>query len=111
LWPLSAGGALGHSQRGQLLRVINLIADGRQEEIKFGGNESASYVVSNDAISDVLSLIQIRFGLVLERCILRHVQCFVVNHLIRHKDCTLTSVFSKAVFMKKALRAEDDGRI
>ena len=58
------GGALTHSQPGQFLKLIDLVVDGCERKSRIGGNESASYVVPNDATADIISLIQICFGLV-----------------------------------------------
>ena len=60
---------------------------------RFEGDESISYVALDDAIVDILSSIQIRFGLVPKRWILQHVQCFRVGYRIRHKNCTLALTF------------------
>jgi hypothetical protein len=46
------------------------------ERSRFGGDESANYVVPDDVTVDILSSIQMHFGLVSKRWILRHVQCF-----------------------------------
>jgi hypothetical protein len=43
--------------RGQWLRVIDLIVDGRGEKLKAQGDESASYVLPDDATADILSAI------------------------------------------------------
>jgi hypothetical protein len=42
------------------------------------------------------SSIQMHFGLVSKRCILRHIQYFGVGHWIRHNDYTLTLVFERS---------------
>ena len=55
---------------------------------RFQGDESASYVVLNDVIADIFSSIQMSFGLVPKRWILRHIQCFGFGRWIRHKYCT-----------------------
>jgi hypothetical protein len=55
--------------------------------------------VSEDAAADVLSSIQMHFGLVPKRYILWLVQCFGVDREIRHMDGTLASVFEKARFV------------
>jgi len=52
--------------RGQQLRVIDLIVDGRGEESRSQGDESGSYVVPDDATTNILLLIQMHFGLVLK---------------------------------------------
>jgi hypothetical protein len=52
------------------------------------GDEFVSYTVPDDATADILSLIQMCFGLVLEHWILRLVQCFEVDCWIWHIDCT-----------------------
>jgi len=44
-----------------------------ERKSRFEGNDFASYAIRNDAIADILSSIQIRFGLALERWILWHV--------------------------------------
>ena len=64
-----------------------------ERKSRFRDDESASYIVPDDATTDILSLIQMRFGLVPKRWILRHVQCCRVGRWIRHKDCTLAPVF------------------
>ena len=75
------------------------------------------YVVPSNATVDVLSSIQLCFGLVSKRWFLRHVQCFGVNYWIWRKDCTLASMFHEALFIQsidslmKATREEDDRRI
>ena len=46
----------GHSQQGQLLWDIDLIVDGHGErKSRIRSDESASYVVSDEAIVDILS--------------------------------------------------------
>ena len=60
-----------------------------ERKSRFEGDKSASFVVHDDATADVLLSIQMRFGPVLERWILRHVQCFQVHRWIRHKEYTL----------------------
>jgi hypothetical protein len=69
------------------------------------GDKYASYVVSDDATADIFSSIQMHFGLVSKRCILRHIQCFGVGHWIRHNDYTLLWCSSEAI------GKEDDEKI
>ena len=49
----------------------------------FKGDESASYAPSDDATSDILLSILMRFGLVLKRRLLRRVQYFRAGRWIR----------------------------
>jgi len=44
-----------------------------ERKSRIGGNEFAYYVIPNDATVNILSSIEICFGLVLERWILRHI--------------------------------------
>jgi hypothetical protein len=91
-----------------------------KRKLGFGGDVSASYVVPDDATADTLSSIQMRFGVVPKRWILRHVQCFVVGRWsIR---TTLSNVLWLVVGFnirttfwlqrsREAIGEEDDGRI
>jgi hypothetical protein len=56
IWSLYLQGG-GMLLRGQRLWVIDLIVDGRERKSRSRGDESASYVVPDDATADVLSAI------------------------------------------------------
>jgi uncharacterized membrane protein len=47
-----------------------------ERKSRFEGDKSTSYVASGDATTDILSSIQMCFGLVPRRWILQHVPCF-----------------------------------
>ena len=79
-WPTCGLYLQGRPQWGQLLWDIDLIAVGHGErKSRFGGYEFASYAIPDDATADILSSIQLHFGLVPKRWILRHVHCFRVG--------------------------------
>ena len=46
------------------------------DETRVGGNEYTVYSVPNDSTTDIISLLQMRFGLVSKYLILWHVECF-----------------------------------
>ena len=70
-----------------------------ERKSRIGGNESTSNVVSDDATANILSSIQMYFGLVLKRWILWHIQCLGVDRWIQHKDYSLAPTFNKALFI------------
>ena len=53
-----------YSQEGHFSGSSTLSSMVVEKKSRIGGNESASYVVPNDATADIISLIQICFGLV-----------------------------------------------
>jgi hypothetical protein len=76
-----------------------------ERKSRFRDDESASYVVPDDATADIFSSVHMRFGLVPKRWILRYVQCFGGGRWIQHKDRT------SALAFKERHWEEDDGRI
>ena len=56
-----------------------------ERKLRYRGDDSPSYVVPDDVTVDILSAIQMRFGLVRKRYILRYVQCFAVGRWIQYK--------------------------
>jgi hypothetical protein len=65
-----------------------------ETKLRIGGDESAPYVVPDNATADIFSSIQMHFGLVPEHCILGQVGCWV-----GHNGCTLALAFNKALFI------------
>lgn len=67
--------------------ISSLMVMERKSRIE--GDKYAVYVVPNDASADILLSIRMRFGLISECWILKHVQYLGVDHWIQHKYCTL----------------------
>lgn len=73
---------LGSPNKDSYSRSLNPSPMVAERKSRNEGDESVSYTVSDDATIDILSLIQMRFALVLERQILQPVQCFGVDRWI-----------------------------
>jgi hypothetical protein len=118
LWPLSArdGMLLGTPNKDIFFGSLTLSSMVVERKSRIGGNESASYVVPNDATSDILSSLQIHFGLFqnVGSCGMFNVSVLFVGSKIRTAlwlrcSTRLCSCRASAA-SKKATREEDNGK-
>jgi hypothetical protein len=91
----------------------------QHDESRVGGDESATYVIPNDAICRCSLILQTSFGLVLEQCILQHVHIYIFLSYVGFSIKTVLWVWCLTMLCssrasavsRKVVKKEDDGRV